>query len=151
VERDLNLEGLQEGNAELAPSLQVGARQLAAVFAGGSIGALARAALAQSVTVRAGEWPWATFSVNVFGAFLLGSFLAILREQVNPPTHLRSFLAVGVCGALTTFSTMMLELLRMIDGAHWLLAVAYTTASVGCGYGAVHVSGRLFAWRGRKR
>jgi CrcB protein len=151
VERDLNVEGLKEGSPGLAPSLQVGAGQLAAVFAGGSIGALARAALAQSLTVRAGQWPWATFSVNVFGAFLLGGFLAILREHANPPTHLRSFLAVGVCGALTTFSTMMLELLRMIDGAHWLLALAYTTASIGCGYAAVHVSGRLFGGREPER
>ena len=49
----------------------------------------------------------------------------------------RSFIGTGVCGALSTFSTMMVELLRMIDGAHWGLAAGYTAASLAAAFAAV--------------
>jgi len=55
----------------------------------------------------------------------------------------RPFLGSGLCGALSTFSTMMVEVLRMIDGRHWALAVAYTTASILCGLAAVFLSAKL--------
>ena len=48
------------------------ARELAAVFAGGFIGTVARAELAVEVHGGAGGWPWPTFLVNVAGAFMLG-------------------------------------------------------------------------------
>lgn len=118
--------------------------ELVAIFLGGFIGALARGGVTQALTVRAGEWPWATFAVNIVAALLLGYFVTHLRERAPAwHRHSRSFLAVGVCGALSTFSTMMLELLRMLDGSHWVLATAYAGASVLGGILAVRLSGRL--------
>ena len=55
----------------------------------------------------------------------------------------RAFLGAGICGALTTFSTMMVELLKMIDGAHWALTAGYAAASILCGLAAVFVSTKL--------
>ena len=49
-------------------------RELAAIFAGGAVGALGRAGLLQWIPPHAGRWPWATFTVNIVGAFLLGYF-----------------------------------------------------------------------------
>ena len=49
-------------------------RELAAIFAGGVIGALARVGLIQVGLAGAPSWPWATFTANILGAFLLGYF-----------------------------------------------------------------------------
>jgi fluoride exporter len=118
-------------------------QELAAIFAGGFLGAIARAGLAQSLAVGADEWPWATFAVNILAALLLGYFVTSLQERLPPSTYRRSFLGTGVCGALSTFSTMMVELLKMIDGAHWTLALGYGGASIACGLGAVFLSTKL--------
>ena len=58
-------------------------RELAAIFAGGIIGSLARTGLARPPDNA--EWPWATFAVNVAGAFLLGYFATRLRNDSPPP------------------------------------------------------------------
>ena len=100
-------------------------------------------ALVQSLTAPAAGWPWATFSVNILGAFLLGYFATRLSERLPLSSYRRSFLGTGLCGALTTFSTMMVELLRMIEGAHWGLTAGYAAASLLCGLAAVFVSTKL--------
>ncbi len=140
-----------EANVEARPGgMQVGARmpsidrqELAAIFAGGFIGAIARAALAQSLVVTAGEWPWATFAVNIAGAALVGYAITRLQERLPPSLYRRAFLGTGLCGALTTFSTVMLELVSMIEGAHLTLALAYGSASVLGGFAAVFLSTKL--------
>ena len=55
--------------------MRLDARELAAIFAGGFLGAVARAELAEALPHDPGAWPWATFVVNVAGAFLLGYFV----------------------------------------------------------------------------
>jgi CrcB protein len=112
-------------------------RELVAVFAGGCIGALARAGLAEAVISHPGRWPWVTFGVNVAGAALLGYFATRLQERLPPARYRRSFLATGFCGALTTFSTMQVELLKMLDHDHAGLAVGYAAASLAAGFAAV--------------
>ncbi|MGO9490186.1 MAG: fluoride efflux transporter CrcB [Solirubrobacteraceae bacterium] len=118
-------------------------QELVAIFAGGFVGALARAALAQSLAVSPGSWPWATFGVNLAGAAMLGYFITRLQERLPPSLYRRSFLGTGICGALTTFSTMMVELLRMLDGSHWGLALGYSAASIAGGLAAVFVATKL--------
>ena len=118
-------------------------QELAAIFLGGCLGGLLRAALAQSLAQRPDQWPWATFLVNIVGALLLGYVIARLHERLPVSLYRRPFLGSGLCGALSTFSTMMVEVLRMIDGRHWALAVAYTTASILCGLAAVFLSAKL--------
>jgi fluoride exporter len=119
------------------------AQELAAVFAGGFLGALARAALAQSIVVHAGEWPWPTFAVNIAGAALLGWLVTRLQERLPPSPYARAFLATGVCGALTTFSTVMVELVHMLDGGHAALAAAYACATLAGGLAAVFATTKL--------
>src|SRR3954462_10317977 len=111
------------------------ARELGAVFAGGVAGALARAGVAEAVPPHAGHWPWATFAVNIAGAALLGWIVAGRRYH--------RLIGTGFCGALTTFSTMQLELLRMLDNDCFGLAAGYVSASIAAGLIAVHVAGRV--------
>ena len=112
-------------------------RELAAIFAGGAAGALARAGLLQWIPAHPGHWPWSTFAANVVGAFLLGYFATRLQERLPLSAYKRPLLGTGLCGALTTFSTMQLELLRMLDRGNVGLALGYAVVSVSCGFAAV--------------
>ena len=108
-------------------------RELAAVFVGGAIGTLARAALETVAGAEPGHWPWATFIVNIVGAFLLGYFTTRLLERLPVSSYRRPLLGTGLCGGLTTFSTMQVELVKMLEHHHYGLAVGYTAASIAAG------------------
>ena len=118
-------------------------QELAAIFAGGTIGALARAGLTEALAVRPGSWPWATFLVNIAAALALGYLLTRLQQRPPPQTYRRAFIGTGVCGALSTFSTMMVELLWMVDRLEWGLALGYAAASLAGGFAAVSLASRL--------
>jgi CrcB protein len=136
VEREQTIDSGAVGRGARRSLPQLDRGELAAVFAGGFIGTLARAALAQGISAQPGSWPWPTFAVNVAGAFLLGYLLARSTGRAPSTRRRRLFLGSGVCGALTTFSTMMVELLKMLDEARWGLAAGYGSASIACGLGA---------------
>lgn len=125
------------------PSLRFDRCELAAIFAGGFVGAIARAEVAEALPYHAGQWPWATFIVNVAGAFMVGYFTTRLQERLPVSAYRRPFLGTGLCGALTTFSTVQLELLRMLDGGRIGLALAYALISVLAGFGAVALATNL--------
>lgn len=108
-------------------------RKLAAIYAGGVFGALIRVGLAEAASVEPGQWPWATFAANMLGALLLGYFFALFRDHPEESLH-HPFLGVGVCGTLTTFSTMQLELFEMVDGGFLGLATAYCGGTIAAGY-----------------
>lgn len=112
-------------------------RELAAVFIGGALGTAARAEVALALPARGGHWPWATFIVNLTGAFLLGLFSTRLQERLPLSAYRRPLLGTGICGGLTTFSTMQLELLHMLDRSHVTLALVYGLSSVVAGVVAV--------------
>src|SRR5690242_8565866 len=109
-------------------------RELGAIFAGGAVGALARAGLVQWQPPPPGHWPWVTFGVNVAGAFLLGYFATRLQERLPLSAYKRPLLGTGFCGALTTFSTVQVEVVRMLDRGHMGLALGYVGASVATGF-----------------
>jgi fluoride exporter len=115
-------------------------RELAAVFAGGAIGTLARAGLATVAASDPGRWPWPTFIVNIVGAFLLGYFATRLLERLPVSSYRRPLLGTGLCGGLTTFSTMQVETIKMLEHHHYGLAVGYTVASVAAGLVAVYIA-----------
>src|ERR1700759_248821 len=115
-------------------------RELAAIYAGGVIGALGRVGLAEALPHGVGAWPWATFAANLVGAALLGWFVTRLGERLPPSTYRRPFLATGVCGALTTFSTLQLELFQMLEAGCVGLAVGYTAATLAGGFACVHLA-----------
>jgi CrcB protein len=115
-------------------------RELAAVFVGGAIGALARAALSAAVVLDPASWPWPTFIVNIVGAVLVGYFTTRLLERLPLSSYRRPLLGTGFCGGLTTFSTMQVEALTMIEHGHWAKAATYTTSSIVLGLLAVYLT-----------
>jgi CrcB protein len=112
-------------------------RQLAAVFAGGALGALMRAGLVEAAPAGGPDWPWATFLVNIAGCLLLGYLATRLQERLPISAYRRPLLGTGLCGALTTFSAFQLEVLRMLEHGRELLALGYAGASVTAGFLAV--------------
>jgi fluoride exporter len=118
--------------------MKVDRRELAAIFAGGFGGAVARAEIGVALAPASpSAWPWATFLVNVAGAALLGYAVTRLQERLPLSAYRRPFVGTGACGALTTFSTMQLELLRMLDAGALGRAILYAAASLAAGFGAV--------------
>jgi len=120
-------------------------RMIAAVFAGGAVGTLLRAGLSVAFPFPfpASHWPWPTFVVNVVGAFLLGYFATRLQERLPLSSYRRPALGTGLCGGLTTFSTMQVEIVRMLEGHYFALALGYAAASLLAGYGAIQVATAL--------
>jgi fluoride exporter len=127
--------------------MRLDARELVAIFAGGFLGAVARAAVGDALPHEPGSWPWGTLIVNLVGAFLLGYFTTRLQERLPLSSYRRPLLGTGLCGALTTFSTMQLELLAMLDNDRVGLAVAYACASAGGGFVAVGAATNLVRTR----
>jgi CrcB protein len=120
--------------------LGIDRRELAAVFAGGAVGTAARAVLGTVLARDPTQWPWPTFTVNIIGAFLLGYFTTRLLERLPLSSYRRPMLGTGLCGGLTTFSTMQVETVRMLDHHVYGLALGYTTASVAAGLAAVYTA-----------
>jgi CrcB protein len=117
-------------------------REPVAVFAGGCLGALARAGIIDALPPGASGWPWATFIVNLTGAFILGWVAALLHRGRR-----RAFLATGFCGALTTFSSFQLELLVLVDDDRVGVAAGYAAASLALGLVAVLLGRRVAVGR----
>lgn len=112
-------------------------RELAAIYVGGVLGALARVALAQAFPVNALSWPWTTFAINVSGSFLLAYLATRLQERLPQSTYRRPLLGTGFCGAYTTFSTVQVEVLKMLDHDRYGQAIAYAATSIAAGFAAV--------------
>ncbi len=108
-------------------------RRLAAIYAGGVLGALGRVGLAQATPHGPGGWPWGTFVVNMLGALALGYFFARLGD--HPEDSLaHPFLSTGICGTLTTFSTLQLELFEMVEHGRAGLAALYLCVTLVLGF-----------------
>lgn len=112
-------------------------RELASIFFGGAAGAALRVGLSSAFSTPTGSWPWVTFTINIVGAFLLGYFITRLQERLPLSTYRRPFLGTGFCGAFTTFSTVQIDLVKMLEQGYYGLAAAYAGASVLAGYLAV--------------
>jgi CrcB protein len=120
--------------------MRIDRAELAAIFVGGFVGAVARAAMEQALPYDRGQWPWATFIINVVGAFALGYFTTRLQERLPLSAYRRPLLGTGLCGAFTTFSTMQLQVLNMLEDDDVGLALAYVGASVVVGFLAVAIA-----------
>lgn len=118
-------------------------RELVAVFVGGGLGAAARAGLNALAVADPTTWPWPTFTANIVGAFLVGYFTTRLLERLPLSSYRRPLLGTGLCGGLSTFSTMQIEMLNMIEHQRYGLAAGYLAASITLGLLAVQLATKL--------
>jgi CrcB protein len=115
-------------------------RELLSIAIGGAAGAALRVELSNQFPSADGSWPWVIFAINVSGALLLGYLVTRLQDRLPLSTYRRPLIGTGFCGAFTTFSTMQLELLKMIDHHRYGLAVGYAVGSLAAGYLAIFLS-----------
>lgn len=115
-------------------------RTAALVGIAGAIGTMARYGLDGMISRRfPGAFPLGTFVINVTGSLLVGFVFTVLTERFMVPPATRSALTIGFLGAYTTFSTLSLETVRLIeDGAH-LIAAASALGGLAAGLLAVYV------------
>ncbi len=120
----------------------VDGRALVAIFLGGGLGCALRILLAEAVG-DSSSWPWPTFIANIAGSLLLGYAITRLQERLPVSGFRRPFIGTGLCGGLTTFSTLQLEILLLIENGHVVLGVCYGLVSVATGLIAVHLATAL--------
>ena len=107
---------------------------LGAVFFGGALGTVARYGVERALPPAPGHFPVATFVINTSGAFLLGVVLTMLLERVPHLTPtLRPFLATGLLGGWTTYSSLVVESDSLLRGGHAAGAAGYVAVTLVCG------------------
>ncbi len=119
-------------------------KALICIFLGGGTGSVLRycVQLALHERIVPYNFPWATFTVNIVGSFLIGLFYA-LSARFNLPTDIRLLLTTGLCGGFTTFSTFSNDSLILLkQGLHGLFLL-YVVLSVTLGVAAALLGGAL--------
>lgn len=105
------------------------ALSLAYVAVGGAFGAMCRF-MVYSLLPRS-SFPYATFTVNLLGSFLLGIWLAVMvfyLPEKNRDLHL--LIGVGALGGFTTFSAFTLDSYMLIERGEFFHLGAYVAGSV---------------------
>lgn len=108
----------------------------------GALGAMSRYAISRAVGVT--RFPWATFAINVSGAFALALLLTVVTHR-RVSADVATALSVGFLGAYTTFSTMAWETFDLGRDGREVTAALYISASVVAGVVAAvcgHALGR---------
>jgi CrcB protein len=115
------------------------------ISAGAIVGANLRYAVSSwAAATLSPSLPYGTLIVNTTGSIVLGFFLVWTSERVLADPHLRLLVAVGFCGAYTTFSSYSYETLRLLEGGHYSMALANFAANNLLALGAV-VAGAALA------
>jgi CrcB protein len=112
------------------------------VALGGAIGSSLRFAAGEALrrVPAFARFPWATLLINVAGSLLIGWFLRWSADADTTP-QMRAFVAIGICGGFTTFSTFAAENLALLQGGqvtraalHALLSLTLTVGAAFLGY-----------------
>ena len=129
-------------------------RLVAVVALGGAVGTAARWALTSAVGTSASGWPTATFVENLLGSFLLGALLEALLRRGSESRRgrlVRLGAGTGVLGGFTTFSSLAIEMERLIAGGQVAMSVTYGVLSVVLGLLAcvagIALASRHHRWR----
>jgi CrcB protein len=111
---------------------------VAVIAGGGVVGALARYGITTGWRHAPGTFPWATWTINVSGCFLIGVLMVLIGRRFPRQRLIRPFFGVGILGGYTTFSTATVDVQQAAPGtalvylaatlAGALLAVAAATA-----------------------
>jgi CrcB protein len=109
---------------------------MATVFVGGCVGGLVRYLASTDWLPQSGLFPWSTFAVNIAGAFVLAVLVVVVTDVHHAPTYLRPLIGTGFCGALTTFSAVVVSADRLLAHHHAGMAAAYLGATVFAGLAA---------------
>lgn len=101
------------------------------VGTGGAIGAILRYGLQTQIGTLPNGFPTATFVINVVGSIAMGLLVGLLaRTTPQFQNEIRLFVAVGLFGGFTTFSSFSLDTITMMERGDIMLAALYVLGSV---------------------
>jgi CrcB protein len=124
-------------------------RTLAVVSAGGVTGALGRYGLQSAFPSSAGGFDWVTFGINVSGCMMIGIVVVFATESGRAHRLLRPFLATGVLGGFTTFSSYVVGMQRELSAGAPRTALVYgagtAIAALAAAWAGVCIANRLVA------
>lgn len=102
------------------------------VGVGGALGAMARYGISMIIgRVWVSTFPLATLTVNALGSLAMGLFIGLLARYLPPwQQEARLFVAVGVLGGFTTFSSFSLDTIYLIERGALAQALLYIGLSV---------------------
>ncbi len=101
-----------------------------AIFVGGGLGSLCRYGLSSWLINYSKNLPLGTLSSNFIASAILGVTVFFLAPKLGTNHWLVAFLAIGFCGAFSTFSTFSLETIRLIQSGQWIWAAANILVSL---------------------
>lgn len=114
------------------------------VMAGGALGAAARHLLGGWLLRHVGNgMPWGTLACNLIGSFAAGLLFSWLESRGPMALYWRAFLIVGVLGALTTYSALMLECLLYMRSNRYGPLLAYLSITLVGGFALIWIGARF--------
>jgi CrcB protein len=115
------------------------------VGVGGAIGAVARHGLNTLITASVGStFPFGIFAINVIGSTAIGFIVALSMNGRAPVSdEVRTFLAVGVLGGFTTFSSFSIDTLMLMRAGRMVAAIANCGGQVVLSLVAVWIGFRI--------
>ena len=118
---------------------------MALIGMGGFLGSISRFYLSLAIhrIIPHLSFPLGTLAVNVLGCFLIGLLYGLADTRQFFGDEVRLFLAVGVLGGFTTFSTFGYETLALLRAAEFIWAVLSVLMHLVAGLGAVWVGDTL--------
>lgn len=103
-----------------------------AIFLGGAIGGGLRYLVSLMVTNDA--FPFSTLTVNVIGALLMGIFSTYFISYFKAHPNIKKLITTGFLGTLTTYSSLSLETVELLERGHIFLAGTYLLVSLLLGF-----------------
>ena len=98
---------------------------------GGALGAMLRFGAQAAIGSLPNGFPVSTFLINIVGSIAMGVLVGVLaRFAPQHQNEVRLFVAVGVFGGFTTFSSFSLDTIVLIERGDLLLAAMYVVGSV---------------------
>jgi len=97
-------------------------KDLLIISLGAIVGANARYLISRYAAKILGPvFPYGTLFINVTGSMIVGLFVVWTSERVFIDPRWRLLIAVGFCGAFTTFSSYAFETMAYFEQGQWLL------------------------------
>lgn len=103
---------------------------------GGMIGSMLRYAVSLLIKNPAGNFPLATFSVNILGSFVIGWVFGMSLKTGSINWDWKLFLTTGICGGFTTFSALSIEGVALLQQHRYGIFLTYFISSILLGLAA---------------
>jgi fluoride exporter len=106
-----------------------------AVFIGGGIGSVMRYATTRLFLASGmrNAFPWATLAANLISVVLLAWLVLRMQDRFAGQPVWKAFIAVGICGGFSTFSTFSYENFLLVREGNTGMALANIGINVlGC-------------------